>query len=264
MNEITKWSNLSRLAGGRLTRLTIAAPFLAFIILHNEPLQPFLDLAESRHPNPNVQVLALARFDIFYLGLVIVGMAVGIFSVLAPDQVKGHDGYDAFIASKESTKTANGVSGSLRLTLELFVRHSTNAAAALDQSVSSPKFPRRFLEGLVSLLEALAKDVDADLKSYRKEEQQIAPGRMLDLLHTRHDDDRARWEALYSALPPYSIDVFRLEFLRSDYSHPGARLVVFWLLMVGMTVVLIPTVITTYLVILDLVEALSSGGMVYE
>ena len=84
-NELIRWSNLARLAGGRTAKLTIAAPFAAFIILHNEPLQPVLRMSESWHPNPLIESLALARFDIFYLGLVVIGIAVDF-----PDQVAAY------------------------------------------------------------------------------------------------------------------------------------------------------------------------------
>lgn len=263
MNELTKWSNLSRLAGGKMTRLTIAAPFVAFIILHNEPLQPFLDLAESRHPSPIVEVLALARFDIFYLGLLVVGTAVAIYSIFGPQQIKAHDGYDDFIEAKESTKTANGVAGSFRLTLEEFVRQTGGELPELGGNSAIGRFPRRFTEGLVSLLESLAKDAKAadtsDLGPYRDENGHIVATRIVDLLNSRRLEERGVWENLYSALTPYSIDVFRLEFLRSEYSYPKMRQFVFALLMFGMAIVLIPTLITTYLVIIDLGQALSAA-----
>ena len=100
-NEMTRWSNLARLAGGRTAKLTIAAPFAAFIILHNEPLQPFLEMSENWHPNPVLESLALAHFDIFYLGLVVIGIAVALFSLFSPLEIRSHDGYDGFISLKE-------------------------------------------------------------------------------------------------------------------------------------------------------------------
>ena len=67
----------------------------------------------------------------------------------------------------------------------------------------------------------------------------------------------ATWDALHTVLPYHSIDVFRLEFIRADYSSPVTRGVVFWLLILGIFVVLVPTVITTYLVISDLFRVIT-------
>ena len=115
----------------------------------------------------------------------------------------------------------------------------------------------------MSLLESLAKDAKAadssDLGPYSDENGHIVASQIVDLLNSRRLEERGVWEIFYSALTPYSIDVFRLEFLRSEYSYPKMRQFVFALLMFGMAIVLIPTLITTYLVIIDLGQALSAA-----
>ena len=72
--------------------------------------------------------------------------------------------------------------------------------------------------------------------------------------------------SFYDGLPPLSIDVFRLEFLKADYSKPSARAISFWLIVIGTAVVLIPTLITSILVFSDLFgvtteQALFEDGM---
>ena len=259
-NEITRWSNLSRLAGGRLPKLTIIAPFVAFIILHNEPLQPFLEMSDNRHPNLAVEKLALARFDIFYLGLVIVGSAVSIFTLFSPSQVTSQGGYDGFIEFKERTKTNNGVSGSLRLTLEEFAKYSKRTELELDVRERRHRFPRRFREGLWSLLRALSGAVGDSGKTatleHRSDPKIILLGLLADDLEMTET-----WDKFYSVLPDHSIDVFRLEFIRADYSSPITRGVIFWLMILGIFVVLVPTLITTFLVISDLIRVTTEVPM---
>ena len=257
-NEITRWSNLSRLAGGRLPKLTIVAPFVAFIILHNEPLQPFLEMSDNWHPSPVVEKLALARFDIFYLGLVIVGIAVALFSLFSPSQVTSHGGYDGFIVFKERTKTKNGVAGSLRLTLDEFAKYSRRTELDFDARERRHRFPRRFREGLWSLVRALSGTVqengDADDGKFKSDPKGILAG-----LLASGSERIATWDVLQNALSDHSIDIFRLEFIRSDYSSPVMRGVVFWLLIFGIFVVFVPTIITTYLVISDLLLVLGQA-----
>lgn len=255
-NEITRWSNLARLAGGRLPKLTIIAPFVAFIILHNEPLQPFLEMSENWHPSPVVEKLALARFDIFYLGLVIVGIAVSLFSLFSPSQVTSHGGYDGFIEFKERTKTNNGVEGSLRLTLDEFARYSKRTELDFDARERRYRFPRRFREGLWSLVRALSGAV-GDSGEAADQKHKSDPKSILSGLLATGLERASTWDALHSVLPYHSIDVFRLEFIRADYSSPVTRSVVFWLLILGIFVVLVPTVITTYLVISDLFRVIT-------
>ena len=248
-NEITRWSNLSRLAGGRLPKLTIIAPFIAFIILHNEPLQPFLEMSDNWHPSPAVERLARARFDIFYLGLVIVGIAVSLFSLFSPSQVTSNDGYDGFIDFKERTKTNNGIVGSLQLTLDEFAKYSKRTELDFDAKERRYRFPRRFREGLWSLVRELAETA--------KETDDTSPKAILEGLLATGAQQAAKWSAFRNTLPNYSIDIFRLEFIRADYSSPAIRGLIFWLLMFGIFVVFVPTVITTYLVISDLALLLS-------
>lgn len=255
-NEITRWSNLAELAGGRLPKLTIAAPFVAFIILHNEPLQPFLEMSENWHPNPFVERLALARFDIFYVGLVVVGIAVTLFSLFSPTQVTSHKGYDGFIEFKERTKTNSGVSGSLRLTLEEFSRYSKRTELDFDAEERRFRFPRRFREGLWSLIRSLSRHIQAEA-GHGTLDHDGSPKEILSGLLTQESVHHATWDSLHDAFPDHSIDIFRLEYVRADYSLPALRGFVFWILLFGILVAFVPTIITTYLVLSDFFSVLS-------
>lgn len=255
-NEMTKWSNLARLASGNLPKLTIVAPFIAFIIFHNEPLQPFLSLSDARHSSPVIEYLARARFDIFYLGLVIVGAGVALFTLFCPRQITGYRGYEDFINFKESTKTTNGVAGSLRLTVEEFLYDARGKDEVRDEVGGSLKYPRRFREGLISLVRAAARATSAD-GNVRSAGNIAREGDadVLDVLKRISDssvDASGFKSSFYDSLGPLSIDVFRLEYLKADYSKPSARAFSFWMIVIGTAVVLIPTLITTILVLSDL------------
>lgn len=255
-NETTRWSNLNRLIGGRLPKLAIIAPFVAFLILHNEPLRPFLAMAESWHPNSFVKTLALSRFDIFYVGLVILGLAAAVFSLFSPSQVTSHDGYEEFIKFKENTKTDNGVAGSLRLTLDEYARFSKTTDLAFDARERRFRFPRRFREGLWSLIRTLSRTTEAaeqaDAPKYKSDPKNILSG-----LLSKGPEREVIFDALHDVLPQYSIDIFRLEFIRADYASPVKRGVVFWLLILGIFVAVVPTFITTYLVFSDLLRVVN-------
>ncbi|PUB09971.1 hypothetical protein [Yoonia sediminilitoris] len=256
-NEMTRWSNLARLAGGRTAKLTIAAPFAAFIILHNEPLQPFLEMSENWHPNPILESLALARFDIFYLGLVVIGIAVALFSLFSPLQITSHEGYNGFISLKERTKTNNAIEGSLRLTLEEYSRCSRGTDLSVDTSERRFRFPKRFREGLWSLLVGLSR---ATKKQGNGVEGHYSPKEILAGLTAEGPNRADWWETVHELLPDFSIDIFRLEFVHADYASPIMRAIVFWVLILGILIVFLPTVITTYLVLSDLVQLVKPPG----
>lgn len=255
-NEMTKWSNLARLASGNLPKMTIVAPFIAFIIFHNEPLQPFLSLSDERHSSPVIEYLARARFDIFYVGLVIVGAGVALFTLFCPRQITGYRGYEEFITFKESTKTANGLAGSLRLTIGEFLQDARDSDEMRDETGGSLKYPRRFREGLISLVRAGARATETgDVHPSAGNIARDGDVEILDVLKSLSDDsiDESGLKGrFYDGLAPLSIDVFRLEYLKADYSKPSARTIAFWLIAIGTLVVLIPTLITTILVMSDL------------
>lgn len=255
-NEMTKWSNLARLASGNLPKLTIVAPFIAFIIFHNEPLQPFLALSDERHSSPVIEYLALARFDIFYLGLVIVGSGVALFTLFCPRQITGYRGYEEFIASKEKTKTMNGIAGSLRLTIGEFLADARESDEMRDETGGSLKYPRRFREGLISLVRSGVRGTETgEAHATAGNIARDGDAEILDVLRRLSDEsveDTAFRGSFYDGLDPLSIDVFRLEYLKADYSKPSARTISFWLITIGTLVVLLPTLITTILVLSDL------------
>lgn len=257
-NEMTRWSNLARLAGSRAAKLTIAAPFAAFIILHNEPLQPFLQMAENWHPNPLIESLALARFDIFYLGLVVIGIAVALFSLFGPSQITGHDGYQAFIDVKESTKTGNAVAGSLRQTLEKYSESTPGMSLADDARERRFRFPKRFREGLFSLLLGMSRSASEQNVNIGGDDD-LSPKDILAGLTTEGPDRAIWWDRLHHVFSDYSIDIFRLEYVSADYASPVMRGVVFWILMLGIFIVFLPTLITTYLVVLDLTQVVAAS-----
>jgi hypothetical protein len=257
-NELIRWSNLARLAGGRTAKLTIAAPFAAFIILHNEPLQPVLRMSESWHPNPLIESLALARFDIFYLGLVVIGIAVAMFCLFSPLQITSQNGDEGFIGLKESTKTGNGVAGSLRLTLEDYAKSSAKMNLAVDAQERRFRFPKRFREGLWSLLVSLARS-EAEQNTGAGGESSSSPKDILAGLTVEGSERAVWWDRLHHLFPAYSIDIFRLEFIHADYASPVTRAVVFWFLILGIFIVFIPTLITTYLVLSDLQQVLAAS-----
>lgn len=257
-NEMTRWSNLARLAGGRTAKLTIAAPFAAFVILHNEPLQPFLRMSDNWHPSPLIESLALARFDIFYLGLVVIGIAVAMFSLFSPFQITSHNGYEGFIGVKESTKTGNGVAGSLRQTLEDYAKSSGKMSLAVDAQERRFRFPKRFREGLWSLLVSLARS-EAEQNEGTDREGSSGPKEILAGLTAEGSERAEWWDRLHYAFPAYSIDIFRLEFIHADYASPVMRAIVFWVLILGIFIVFVPTLITTYLVLSDLQQVIAAS-----
>jgi hypothetical protein len=252
---MTRWSNLARLASGNLPKLTIVAPFIAFIIFHNEPLQPFLSLSEERHSSPVIEYLARARFDIFYLGLVIVGSGVALFTLFSPRQITGYRGYEDFINFKEATKTTNGVAGSLRLTIRDFLRDARESDEVRDETGGSLKYPQRFREGLVSLVRTGTRATTGDEVVFSAGNiAREGDPELRNVLRELNDDsvDASGFKSkFYDGIGQLSIDVFRLEYLKADYSKPSARAISFWLILIGTVVVLIPTLITTILVFSD-------------
>lgn len=72
--------------------------------------------------------------------------------------------------------------------------------------------------------------------------------KLLDCLSSRRQFEHPFWKAYYDNSVGSSIDVFRIEYIRKDFSKPALRLFVFFLLVAGIATVLVPTAVTTILV----------------
>lgn len=125
LNNWTKWSRLSAVASSNLARLTVAAPFVGFLILLNQPLQGFLQLEPSGSGVPIIGPMAERRFEIFYLGLILIGAGVGIFPIAGPNRVIKNKSIREYLEFKENTKTDLSVSGSLQKSIDAFTQSAT-------------------------------------------------------------------------------------------------------------------------------------------
>lgn len=261
LNEATRWSNLSKFASSDLAKLTIAAPFIAFIVLLNEPVRSFLRLTPESPGLTILDLLAAKRFEIFYLGLITVGAAVGLFAILAPRQITSTSDYRDFIKFREETKTVNDVASSLEATIDDFMSGTSREEQSPFFGPSPARFPGNFRSNLFRLVESEFRKLLPDIRSESFPEDgahfftgtgYVSIEVVLECLHLRRRFEWNLWGPFYEKVFYVSRDVFQLEYLRVDYSHPRVRTLVFFLLLLGVTVILFPTAITTILVFASL------------
>ena len=86
---------------------------------------------------------------------------------------------------------------------------------------------------------------------------EVCPKVVLGLPDSEDENEKKLWHRFTESIVHRSRDVFELEYLLANYLRPGVRAVVFFLLVLGFVVTLLPTLITTILVVASLFSALT-------
>jgi len=112
INEASRWSNISQFASTSLAKSTIAAPFVAFLIFFNDKIREWLALeAENTASGFWAHILEI-RLEVFYVGLVLLGASITLYSIFASRTVTRQKNYSTFLSNKLATKSVNAVSAS--------------------------------------------------------------------------------------------------------------------------------------------------------
>lgn len=264
-NEMIRWSRLSRFGKSNLAKLTIVTPFLGFLIFLNTGLEDYVSLGPDNLTDTWLSYWADRRIELLYLGLSLLGAATGLFSLLAPDTVKNSKQYSDYIQFKEDTKTANAVTGSLEVSLDdCYARHFGDGDSFHDIPTTW-EFPEKLKDSIYRLTistfeksEGIFLD-EMDSNQPMPEEPDVSyymynglPNidPIFDCVVHRRRLEFGMWKSFFSVAPEFSIDVFRLEYLRKDYSTPGLRCFVFVMFVIGSLLALFPTFVSISMVVL--------------
>lgn len=111
--SLPTWSMLRTLGQSRLLKLTVVAPFLGTLILFNENLVSMLTLSPAvvgrwfgvEATPAAAKAFTLTRLQLTYFGLVFLGTAAFLFSVLCPREIKRFSTPVDFIEFEKATMT---------------------------------------------------------------------------------------------------------------------------------------------------------------
>lgn len=268
LNESTRWSRLALFGSSSLARLTIITPFLGFLVFLNLNFDRYLLLGPTELSSGWIKYLSDRRIELLYIGLTILGGAVGLYSILAPEVIRETRKYTDFIAFKENTKTRNAVEGSLEASLALCWGLKSNDDLSFHDIPRSRRFPEKVHDSIFRLVcEIYGQSDEVYLKAESRLDEPVEEGEIdppqyvmyngmpdidaiLESVVMRRRVEFSMWKGFFYTSEGYSIDVFRVEYLIKDYSKPFSRLLVFALITCGTLVTLIPTCISVFLVLI--------------
>lgn len=250
LNESARWSNIALFANTPLARMTIAAPFVAFLIFFNERLRSFLDLEDSETTGGLWFHLLEVRLEVFYFGLVILGASIALYSIFAPRVIKRYPIYPKYLEHKIKTQSENAVAASLEISLQRLTTLTDVPKISL-QDISSDSVPEKIVDALHRLVDnefnkAHAHDgVDSDIHArFYSGTGYLKVDEVLECLINRNKFEWAIWKPIIDGAKLDHVDVFRLEYHFLDYSYPKIRKAIFCLIAVSSAVVLVPTIVT--------------------
>jgi hypothetical protein len=253
MNEISRWSNLGHFAGTPLARATISAPFVAFLIFFNDRIRAYFALQGTEDNLTFWHHMLDIRLEVFYLGLVMLGVSVGLYSILAPSTVSRHKDISDYVSKSLTTYSDNQISASFVSALQK-IHEVTGIPDVSIYDAECDAVPKSVLADLQRVVEAEFEKLDLgdirdgdfpeEMSDFYNFQGYLAIDLILDSLINQR---RAQWNIWRPVLSGKSLDkadALRLEYAADDYSHPKLRRLVFVLILISSVITLIPTLIT--------------------
>lgn len=260
INQRITWSALARFGNSPVAKTTILVPFIGYAVIFNQPVQDFFAsvLGASSH-SPDASILDFLdsrRLHFLYFGLVIWGIAIGIFGLAAPEDIARHPTVADFVSHQEAIRTESLVSRSLEQVVQQYFRFSRGehhsvlyhgSPLAMPYEVIEPL--HRFAEKLFRSVEDFEFDGDEGASRFHTGSGYVQTEEVLEVLNSRIAVTRAMWSTMYEAAFAESREVFFLEFHTKNFRNVGARWVAAALILAGSVVLLIPTIVTTLAVL---------------
>jgi hypothetical protein len=265
LNEATKWSALSRFGNTLPAKLTILAPFIGYMIVYNDIFEQFFTWSgfetEIGEAETALKSLNVKRLHFFYFGLIFFGLASLIYALFAPRQVSHFKSVEAYVLGMEEVKTEALTTLSLDNVLNSYMHHSRGETSSPFFMGAALSFPEKVQEPLFSTVNFLFEnevshdDVSVDDEGagrFYTGSGYIESEAVIDVIYSRRRVERGMWEGMLQlAFTHKSKDVFYLDFQASEYSGISVRIACALLFLFGVLLLLVPTILTSLLVLLS-------------
>src|SRR5262245_6024038 len=90
ISRASEWSTLRKVGNTSPAKLAILVPFVGWLVLFNEKLQPYIELSHAVFGAPTPGQ-APVRLIVLYLSLCLISVASIIYSLLCPSEVKRYE-----------------------------------------------------------------------------------------------------------------------------------------------------------------------------
>lgn len=102
VSGFVSWANLKLVFGSRIAKFISLIPIFGFLVIYNENLKTYFSFESVESKCGLVPSIPFFenRIDIFYLGMVVLGLASILFQVFAPSIVKVYPGVDEYARAR--------------------------------------------------------------------------------------------------------------------------------------------------------------------
>jgi hypothetical protein len=257
---VPDWSGLRTLGQSRILALTALVPFLGTLILFNEQIVSLLLLSPElvshwlglpdQGTSAASRTFSINRLVITYFGLVFLGSAAFLFTLLCPKEVKRHGNVLAYVEAEKPLITSARTSLLVtRVVTNYLQNHGEEEAQGIRalRLFSYPFELIRLFEEVVNQISLKVLDgTDADIYSGNGN---IYVERVARMLSAQRRVQRNLWMPFHAEAEQYSSDLLTLMYTALDHSRPIARMIIAFLYTLGFLVLLYPTVSTMLLIL---------------
>lgn len=261
------WSSLSGIGNSRLAQLTVLMPVVGYLVLFNSHISMWFETVIPQRPTTETASIWETLFEnnlvYLYLGLLIFGLAVTLFNISAPRQIRRFPATEDYIQSMVAIATKNVVVGSFLNVHQAFEVHLSEEEQSPMFDGQSVAFPNELQESMFRLVDSafresivIAEEHDswnADFGNrYFTESGYLQTDVVLHDMVSGTRVSLAFRELMLHGISKHPNDVFYLEHHMLESSRPVLRALVFVMFTVGMMLTAFPTFLTTMIILSSL------------
>jgi hypothetical protein len=258
------WSSLSGIGNSRLAQLTVLMPVVGYLVLFNSNLSLWFETVIPQRPTTETASIWEKLFEnnlvYLYLGLLVFGLAVSLFNIAAPRQIKQFPATKDYIQSMVSIATKNVVIGSFLNVHQAFEDHLSEEEQSPMHGGQSVAFPNDIQESLSRLVDSTFRENIAIANEHDSWDESIGEryftgsgylqtNVVLQDMTSGTRVSLAFRELMLQGISKHPNDVFYLEHHMLENSRPMLRALVFVMFAIGMMLTAFPTFLTTMIVL---------------
>ena len=271
-SRVFVWSNIGSLGKSYIGRMTLVMPLIGYLVIFNPS---FVSFFQSEIPGGIVDApswlssLHSRRLSFLYFGLLFVGCGMGLYILAAPEQIRRFPNASDYILEMEKVWSPALVWTSLITTIERSRNYSGGTAPHAVYCVGDPSFPdttAQFLNDIIAsafkelesteILEDLADDelegtmVEGSPYFLQLKTGHIMTNRIMDFMTSGSRICEAFNAEMKQHILAKRKEVFFVEHGSLNFERYSVRLFIAAFYLVGIALLLIPTITTSILVMI--------------
>ena len=261
LSEAINWSSLGTVGQSHVVKLTIFVPFVGYILFFNSHINEIISLTTDVFKvDIAAKNIVSWRLTCTYFGLLILGLGTSLYVLFAPEAIKRHPLIADYIQYQESIATPVLLKSSLDRVLGAYTTSGTAETRSSFFSYYPLDYPAEVSNRLHSFINDVfektehAVDDSADennefLQHFYTGSGYINTDAVIESLWSSPKITWAFTRPIIEEAIRSPRDVFFLEHMSLNYRAFKIRFVVAFLFLIGFSLLLVPTISTSYALI---------------